>query len=311
MDALLEAYTQRVSTLKTLAQLRSNTLNSPFDLNELASAVSDLERRVSVARDRVDQDLAALNKGAALENELDLIIKALTHMANNVPKHLPMSTGNGSHRPGTGRKLVPAKSEPRERGEEPGEGENMYEKSSASTQRNVGLRERVLGVSQIGNRAFVDQNGGVDTDSETAGDGGGADMVAEKKPKMVVTLAPITVAEFESLPKYLVGRLTRDRLNDSLAELSALIRDKHALLRMPHAQMKKSERDTYWEHKRSATQETKGKAFVTEKDIREKKGWSTSAFKLDPQGRTVVAIARHLGRLKEVRGGGHTRLVVL
>ena len=124
--------------------------------------------------------------------------------------------------------------------------------------------------------------------------------------------------------------MTRDKLNDLLSELSTLARDKQTMIKMPHSQMNKSQRDVYWEHKRAVNEETKGKAFVTEvswtnmlsagwlfifvhlqKDIKDKHPWSASTFKLDPAGRSVIAILRHLGRIKEVRGGGHTRLVVL
>ncbi|KAJ3042272.1 Spindle and kinetochore-associated protein 1 [Rhizophlyctis rosea] len=128
---------------------------------------------------------------------------------------------------------------------------------------------------------------------------------------MNTNIAPVTVAEFDLIPKYILGRITRDRLNDMLSELSILIRDKQTLLKTPQSQLNKSQRDVYYEHKRSSNDDTKGKAFITEKDIKDKHSWSASTFKLDPAGRSVVAILRHLGRIKEVRGGGQTRLVVL
>jgi len=55
------------------------------------------------------------------------------------------------------------------------------------------------------------------------------------------------------------------------------------------------------------TKETKGYLFIVDGDIKT----STKKFKLDPTGKSVLIILRHLGRIKEVRGGGHTRYVIL
>lgn len=82
-------------------------------------------------------------------------------------------------------------------------------------------------------------------------------------------------------------------------------------MRIPPAKMTKIQRETFWEHKKAATPETAGKAFITEKDVKDKEPWSKSSFRLDPAGRNVIAIMRHLGRIKEVRGGGHTRMVII
>ncbi|KAI8822697.1 uncharacterized protein EV422DRAFT_410532 [Fimicolochytrium jonesii] len=135
---------------------------------------------------------------------------------------------------------------------------------------------------------------------------------AQVKKTVNTTIAPVTVAEFESLPKYQVGRLTLPKLNTLISEFTLLLHDKHTLLSLPPSKMTKPQRDIFWEHKKHHTPETKGKMFITEKDVaRDKEVFSKSAFRLDPMGRSVVAIMRALGRIREVRGGGCTRMVVL
>jgi hypothetical protein len=57
-----------------------------------------------------------------------------------------------------------------------------------------------------------------------------------------------------------------------------------------------------------------GKHFVTEGDMKvvmaaAGKG-NGVAFKLDSTGRAILAILRHLGRLKEIRAAGITRFIV-
>ncbi|KAJ1567857.1 Spindle and kinetochore-associated protein 1, partial [Cladochytrium tenue] len=98
-------------------------------------------------------------------------------------------------------------------------------------------------------------------------------------------------------------------LNDALCELNKIIAEKYATLRVPQARMTKPQRERFWEHRRLVGADTRGHAFVTERDIKD--NVARSAFRLDAPGRAVIAITRHLGRIREVRGGGATRIVVL
>ncbi|KAI8614430.1 hypothetical protein BC830DRAFT_1127462 [Chytriomyces sp. MP71] len=147
-----------------------------------------------------------------------------------------------------------------------------------------------------------------------------AEPVASLK-KMITSVALLSQAEFESLPKYLVNRLTLDKINSTLSDFNKLVSNKYVSLKIPHAKMTKPQRDRYWEHKKSCNDATKGKAFLMEREVKENWWVATStkaaaeksggSFKLDPNGRSVLALIRHLGRIKEVRGGGDTRIVIL
>jgi kynureninase len=59
-----------------------------------------------------------------------------------------------------------------------------------------------------------------------------------------------------------------------------------------------------------------GRRFITEADIKAAmqnaaaKG-APAVFKLDPLGRSVLAILRHYGRIREVRTPGVVRFVIL
>ncbi|KAI9331837.1 hypothetical protein BDR26DRAFT_869783 [Obelidium mucronatum] len=141
--------------------------------------------------------------------------------------------------------------------------------------------------------------------------------------KMNLAISLLSDEEFDALPKYLLNRLTLEKINASLAEFNKLVAAKYATLKIPHAKMNKLQRDRFWEHKKSCNEATKGKSFLMEREIKDA-WWSSGAvngrpdknglglgFKLDPLGRNVLALARHLGRIKEVRGGGDTRIVIL
>lgn len=60
--------------------------------------------------------------------------------------------------------------------------------------------------------------------------------------------------------------------------------------------------------------EVAGRTFITEADMKSTANGnrkSTVLFKLDPTGRSILAILRHLGRVKEMRTGKLVRFVVL
>ncbi len=59
--------------------------------------------------------------------------------------------------------------------------------------------------------------------------------------------------------------------------------------------------------KKSVNRETEGCLFVTDQDVKKAK---QPAFRLDPTGRAVMSILRHLGRIRESRGGGVTRFIL-
>ena len=74
--------------------------------------------------------------------------------------------------------------------------------------------------------------------------------------------------------------------------------------------MSKESRDRYWEHRALVTEELKNKCFITEKDVKDYAPQGCQ-FRLDPAGRSVISILRHLNRMKEMRGGGITRFVLI
>lgn len=96
-----------------------------------------------------------------------------------------------------------------------------------------------------------------------------------------------------------------------IGELNILLQEKEQLLNIPQSKMTKSQKDIYWEHKELGTEETKGKMYLLEKDL-QKRAWSSkSPFVYNAAGRNLIVILRALGKIKEVRGSGHTRIVVI
>ncbi|TPX72121.1 hypothetical protein SpCBS45565_g00672 [Spizellomyces sp. 'palustris'] len=304
MDDLLQSFASRITNLKAIALLRAPTLEQSIlnneDFQSLWRAVEDLDQRVGYVRTQILQEQKALEKSHAIHEALDEQRKDLEHMLANVPKHLPLpqrSTKASMRYNGPTKHQIQGTEA--ENDEENMEGQRPKVADPGSL--------KILGNYQRENKSKV--VGGL---RKTKKIDATADASSKKtSAKLNTTVAPVTVAEFESLPKYLVGRLNRDRLNDQISEFAQLVADKHTMMRISPPKMTKNQRDVFWEHRKAATADTTGKAFITEKDVREKGQWSKSAFRLDPTGRSVIAIMRHLGRIKEVRGGGHSRIVIV
>ncbi|KAJ3169988.1 hypothetical protein HDU87_000510 [Geranomyces variabilis] len=304
MDGIITALAARTAAHLRAPDPSTSITHDPL-FAALARELSALEKRVArlVAAVRAEHD--ALEQNAA--TTLTVLAEqkcVLEHMLANVPRHLPKVAARAA------RPRVVMRGGDAEGG---------------------GGREGKMLMTPVVQRGVEQEGGGTtapiaamaaEPSLAVAGSKGTPPKKQPPIPRAVV-IQPVTVAEFECLAKYQVGRLTRDKLNDTLAELAVLITDKQAQLRVAPSRMNKRQRELLWEHRKlepAVVQAISSDAhsssphpppFVTEADVRDKAWFSRSAFRLDPHGRAVVGILRHLGRVKEVRGGGHTRIVVM
>ncbi|KAI9011148.1 hypothetical protein BC832DRAFT_323953 [Gaertneriomyces semiglobifer] len=301
MDKLLAAFSQRVTVLKTLSNYRAPADGPPFTADpryaKIVQQVESLENRIGEMRLHVKAEREALERGSVILQKLDCMKESLDFMSANIPRHLP------ARKPGAASSNWDDRDEPEYVTEQRNDENVLHSRPQPLARNRKPSAKRPLGTSQ---GTPDSENGELSHPFKNS-----TVPAAATKKKIVTTIAPITVSEFESLPKYQIGRLTRDKLNDNVQQFSLLVQDMYALLRIPVARMTKPQRDIYWEHKKISTPETSGHAFVTEKDVKDKDIFSKSSFRLDPAGRTVVAVLRHLGKIREVRGGGHTRLVLI
>ncbi|KAL5004496.1 hypothetical protein ScPMuIL_017952 [Solemya velum] len=119
------------------------------------------------------------------------------------------------------------------------------------------------------------------------------------------TVEYLTVEEFEAVPKYMRGRIAYNQVNMAADELSKAVRGKYKILSMKRSTLSDAKRRMYERFKMQENKETSGLYFIVEADIKD-----FSNLKLDGVARSIFTILRHVGRLREIRGGGVTRLVV-
>ncbi|CAL1595259.1 unnamed protein product [Knipowitschia caucasica] len=142
---------------------------------------------------------------------------------------------------------------------------------------------------------------------------GDAEKVQPQQPEVkkvskrhIKEMEIITVPEFESIPQYMKGRVSYDQLNSAVRSINASISSKYKILHQPMKTLNNHTRKLQQQFKQQETKETKGKFFIVEGDISE-----FTERKVDKKFQGILNILRHCQRLKEQRGGGITRFVLL
>ncbi|GBC03727.1 hypothetical protein RclHR1_00530002 [Rhizophagus clarus] len=123
-------------------------------------------------------------------------------------------------------------------------------------------------------------------------------------------LSYITVTDFNSIPKYLLNnRISRDKVNEAIDDFNKVVQEKYTILNSQQSSLNHNMKQKYWEYKGADNEETRGKDFITENDLKTTN--QKINFKMDANGRAIISILRHCGKIKEVRGGGQIRYVVI
>ncbi|XAR54147.1 hypothetical protein NMG60_11029162 [Bertholletia excelsa] len=128
----------------------------------------------------------------------------------------------------------------------------------------------------------------------------------EKKGRGSPPLWYITSEELDSLSSYMRGRLTLDKVNAAINDMTVYAEANAQLITAPRKKLAENLLDKALELREIAAAEAvKGKHFFLETDI---KGPS---LKLDNSGKAILTVLRHLGRISETRIGHHRVIILL
>ena len=134
-------------------------------------------------------------------------------------------------------------------------------------------------------------------------------FVASPSPQKSSGLPHLSPGEFESLPKYLRGRLPVTRVNSFIDVLNRIVDEKYSiLLRTNPAKLSVEQRQRVSEWRAAESIETANKLFITEADLKAKSG-AGGSFKFDQVARNILTILRQVGRIKESRSVGIIRYI--
>ncbi|CAJ0636841.1 9237_t:CDS:2 [Entrophospora sp. SA101] len=113
------------------------------------------------------------------------------------------------------------------------------------------------------------------------------------KSTATTVLSFITISEYDNLPN---KRITRNKINEAIKDFNEVFLEKYNILKSPLSNLNRTEKKKYW-------------VFITEQDL--KTTTKKINFKIDNIGRAIITILRHLKKIKEVRGGGHVRYIIM
>ncbi len=125
----------------------------------------------------------------------------------------------------------------------------------------------------------------------------------QTSPQFSQILSSLSLEEFEALPKYLRGRMTIERVNGMIEELNKVFCEKYTLLKANPAKLPFDQRQRYYDWKGLESEDTKGRFFVTDTDLKGK------SFRMDQTGRNILTLIRQAGRFKESRSAGIVRYI--
>ncbi|XP_077452031.1 SKA complex subunit 1 isoform X2 [Stigmatopora argus] len=116
----------------------------------------------------------------------------------------------------------------------------------------------------------------------------------------------ITMAEFENIPAYMKGRVSYHQINTAVENINAAFVAKYKIVHQSGKSRSNRARILYQRFKDQETKETRGQYFVVDNDFRE-----FTHMKVDKRLQGILNMLRHCQRLRELRGGGLTRYVIL
>jgi len=126
-----------------------------------------------------------------------------------------------------------------------------------------------------------------------------------RKPLQPPPLTRLRLEEFEAVPQYMRGRLAYEKLQLAVDEIEVVLREKYALLSIPIGKMTEKMMKRYKAFKDQENNETKGRFFFSDSDLRQCKH-----LRVDATGKAILTVLRHLGRIRNARGSGVTKYII-
>ncbi|TKS73768.1 Spindle and kinetochore-associated protein 1 [Collichthys lucidus] len=117
---------------------------------------------------------------------------------------------------------------------------------------------------------------------------------------------PAHMARKKAPAKYMKGRVSYDQLNATVQCINTAVTAKYKIRHQSVKTLNNHSRKLHQRFKDQETKDTKGQYFVVEDDIRE-----FTQVKADKRFQGILNMLRHCQRLRELRGGGLTRYMLL
>jgi len=131
---------------------------------------------------------------------------------------------------------------------------------------------------------------------------------ATNKQPSVPLIPPLTMDEYNETPKYMLGRITYASLNKTVQDINLTMAEKYRLMKKKQKDKTPQEIRQVQTFKKQENAESQGAHFILADDLKSL-GVCTDGLN-SRQFATHLPILRHHRRLREIRGGGYTRLAL-
>uniref|UniRef100_A0A3P8UN41 SKA complex subunit 1 n=1 Tax=Cynoglossus semilaevis TaxID=244447 RepID=A0A3P8UN41_CYNSE len=124
------------------------------------------------------------------------------------------------------------------------------------------------------------------------------EKVKKRSKNYIREIEFITVAEFESIPQYMKGRVSYEKLNAAVQSINTAVTAKYKILHQSVKTLNNHARKLYQGFKEQETKDTEGQYFVVDDDI-----LKFAETKVDKPFRGLLNMLRHCQRLREGSAG--------
>lgn len=112
---------------------------------------------------------------------------------------------------------------------------------------------------------------------------------------------------FSLIIRYIKKRMAYEQVNTGVDELHRILEEKYKIMSMPRSKLGTQAMKRFEAFRNAENEDTAGQHFFTDDDIRQ----MGQKLKLDSNGKSILTMLRHCGRLKESRRGGINRYIIL
>lgn len=257
-------------------------------VNELDDAVRNLKRYVADERNTLEQ-LRELRTAISTQTERYSLMKGQIpaevseilglnanpkNVADDRKKENNAIEGNGKHKG------------------DPNGVEREPQPIPHSSKRKVPPKQSRLGSAKNGKPKIPKPNTTARKESKSSSD--------------IPVISSVSQEELDAAPQYVKGRLTVEKIERVVESLNKIASAKYEILGKPYRDLNTIDKNTYQDFQESECDETGGKQFLTDAEI---KGFGK--LRLDATAKSVINVLRHVGALKHVRGKNNVTILII
>jgi len=303
-EKMLESVSEMVTSLnEQVSQLQSwlkcrHMKISPDDreqLEQINERITNLESTVSAMDEQISREEDSIVFIERMSEAVELHNNKIDAMINHLPEQLPIISDRyktPSITLSTIMQYVDRQRSPHH--QQSFQGNSSFSEPHSGTNHKHGQhRSSPPQHNQEGPRRAVKR--------KAAGNGGPRATkrrkVNEESQREIPQIEIVGKDEFDSVPKYVRGRLSQNRLNDSINEFNQHLMAKYRILQMAPSKMPKGQYDLFEKYQKEETKETKRLFWLGQDDFRNSRN-----FTFDQTGKAAFNVMRHLKRIKMISG---------